>query len=69
MLDKWTGTVVSKMHVYEITQQELADELGVTKGYVSSVLHQKVTPKNAKQRVTAALDAILARKTGEIETR
>lgn len=68
MLDKWTGTVVGKMHVYGITQSDLAARLGCTKGYISAMLHQKERPKNAKKKINDAIEQILAER-GEIETR
>lgn len=68
MLDKWTGTAVGKMHVYGISQSDLAERLGVTSGYVSALLNQRERPKDAKKKINDAIAQILAER-GEIETR
>lgn len=36
--EKWTGRLVGKMHCNRVTYDELAEELGVTKAYVSLIL-------------------------------
>ena len=64
MLDKWTGDLVGKMHVYEVTQKELAAELGFTNAYVSMVLRGHNTPNGIADRMNTALEAIIARKDG-----
>ncbi len=62
MLDKWIGDAVGKMHINKITQTELAKHLGVTLEYVNKILNgvEKVTPKNAEERIMAAIDEIIA---------
>lgn len=62
MLDKWTGDLVGRMHVNEVSQNELATELGYTKSYVSMVLRGRNKPQGIEERMNAALDAIIARK-------
>jgi predicted transcriptional regulator len=64
MPEKWTGKVVGKMHVESITQFELASELGVTKNYVSMILHGKRNPPDAKERFNNALDRVIEKKKG-----
>lgn len=64
MPEKWTGKVVGKMHVESITQLELASELGVTKNYVSMILHGKRNPPDAKERFNNALDRVIEKKKG-----
>ena len=39
MPDAWTGVLVGKMHNKGVTYDELAAQLGVSKGYVSMVLN------------------------------
>ena len=39
MPEKWTGRLIGKMHNEKITYDELANELGVTKSYVSMILN------------------------------
>lgn len=61
MLAQWTGEVIGKMHIYGVSSLELAEELGWNAKYLSTVLNCKRSPKNAKETVSAALDAIIAR--------
>ena len=62
MPEKWTGNLVGKMHNAKITQQDIADELGTTKAYVSMILNGTKTPKNAKQRLEEAFQAAYQKK-------
>lgn len=62
MKPKWTGAVVGKMHVEEITQEEIAQEMGVGKPYVCMVLNGKRSPPNVQERIESAVDAILERR-------
>ena len=62
MPEKWTGTVVGKMHVNKVTLEDVAKEMGTTKGYVSMILNGKRNPVNAKEKITAALNACIDRK-------
>ena len=60
--EKWTGQLIGKMHVEEITQNDLAEELGTTKAYVSMVLNGARKPKNARERMEAAFEAVKQKK-------
>lgn len=53
---QWTGDVVGKMHLYGISQVQLANALGYTPEYVSAVLNGKRTPKDAENRFRTAVD-------------
>lgn len=59
MPEKWTGELVGLMHNNRITAQQLADELGCTKAYVSMVLNGARTPRGAKERFEEAVKRIL----------
>ena len=59
MKDKWTGELVGKMHINEVTYEDLAKELGVTKAYVGMVLNCNRKPPNAKERFEGAYNAII----------
>lgn len=59
MKEKWTGSLVGKMHNHEITREDLARRLGVTKAYVSMVLNCERKPKNAKEIYTEAVNEII----------
>lgn len=62
MPEKWTGRLVGRMHNERITYEEVANELGVTRNYVSMVLNGKRKPPNAKERLQAAVDNIVQRR-------
>lgn len=57
---QWTGEIVGKMHLLEISQVQLADALGYTPEYVCAVLNGKRNPKDAEARFRAAVDALAA---------
>lgn len=62
MLEKWTGNIVGKMHVHKITSKELAEEMGVSRQYVSMILNGTRSPDDARGRVETAVDALIERK-------
>lgn len=55
MVPKWTGDVVSKMHIHKITGTELAAALGWHPKYLSQVLNSENPPKKAEGKITVAL--------------
>lgn len=65
MPEKWTGTVVGKMHVNCITYDELAEKLGFTKSYISMILNGARHPAGAKEKFNAALDELIKAKEKE----
>ena len=67
MLAKWTGEVRGTMHIYEISMQELADELGMSTQFLSALLHCRRNTKDAEFRIRNALMAIIAKRTLEEE--
>lgn len=50
------------MHNEEITRNDLANELGVKKSYISMILNCDRKPPNAQQRLEAGVDAIIERR-------
>lgn len=50
------------MHVEEITQQDLAEELGTSKAYISMMLNGARKPKNAREKMEAAFEAVKQKK-------
>ncbi len=62
MPEKWTGTIVGKMHINCITYEELAKKLGFTKSYVSMVLNGSRHPADAKQKFSEALNELIQQK-------
>lgn len=49
------------MHDHKITGGQLADELGVSREYVSMVLNGHRSPGGAEERFTEALKSIIKR--------
>ncbi|MBQ2743430.1 MAG: MarR family transcriptional regulator [Oscillospiraceae bacterium] len=62
MNEKWTGNLVGKMHNERVTIQEIAEELGVTKSYVSMILNGARKPKGIKERMELAFSDIVERR-------
>lgn len=62
MREEWTGELVGRMHVAEVTQEELAREMNVKKPYVSMILNGKRTPKGGRERLESAFENILQRR-------
>ena len=61
MPEKWTGRLIGRMHNERITYEQLANELGVNKTYISMILNGKRKPPNIQKRMEAALGAIIKR--------
>ena len=61
-LENWIAAVVGKMHIHKITQSELAEQLCVRRDYLNKILNGFEKPANAKQRITKALDELVASK-------
>ena len=62
MKELWTGDFVGRMHIAEVTQQELADEAGVSKGYVCQILNGVRNPKKGREMLENAFAAVLRRR-------
>ena len=60
MPEKWTGKIVGDLHVYRISQKELANKLGWSKEYVCTILSGKANPPGAKRKMKAALAELIA---------
>lgn len=63
MSKKWTGDLVGLMHDNKITQNQLAEKLGLTYQYVSMVLSGNREPNGAEERFRAALDTLISEQT------
>lgn len=61
MPEKWTGRLIGRMHNERITYEQLANEIGVNKAYISMILNGKRKPANIQKRMEAAFDAIIKR--------
>ena len=62
ILDQWTGEVMGKLHVYEISCKTLADKLGWHEKYLSAVLNGHRKPKKAEAQVMQALNELIQEK-------
>lgn len=65
MAKDWTGNLVGLMHTYHITQQELAEELGITNRYVCMVLNRHRSPPRGRERFEAAVQRLIDKKKHE----
>lgn len=61
MPEKWTGRLIGRMHNARITYEQLANEMGVKKAYISMILNGKRKPPNIQKRMETALEAIIKR--------
>ena len=61
MPEKWTGRLIGRMHNERITYEQLANEMGVNKAYISMILNGKRKPPNIQKRMETALEAIIKR--------
>lgn len=61
-IEKWTGRLVGKMHNEQVTFDELAKEMGVTKSYISMILNGTRKPDGIRQKMEAALDAVISKR-------
>lgn len=55
MPEKWTGRLVGRMHNHQITNAQLAKELGCSTAYVSMILNGSRTPKDGRKRLEEAV--------------
>ena len=61
MPEKWTGVLIGKMHNARVSYDDLAAELGLTKGYLSMILNGKRNPPGARKRLEGAVKAVIER--------
>lgn len=64
---QWTATIISKLHLNGITAKELAAEVDWNPKYLSQVLNSRVNPKGAEEKLTAALNRIIQRRSQTTE--
>lgn len=58
----WTGKVIGKMHIYSISQAELAEEIGCSREYVNGVLNGKHKFADSREKIETALAIIIERR-------
>lgn len=64
MPEKWTGRLIGKMHNECVTYDDLAEELGVTKSYVSMILNSTRKPSGIQNRMEAAFESVVSKRKG-----
>lgn len=57
---QWTGKLIGEMHLYQITNKRLAEQIGCTPEYVSMVLNGHREPPDAENRFRRALDELIS---------
>ena len=62
MLAQWIGDFVGRMHRHRITITQIAQEMDVTREYVSMILNGHREPAGISDRMNAALDKIIEKK-------
>ena len=62
MSEKWTGTLIGKMHNERITYQDLAKEMSVTKSYISMILNGSRKPKGIEKRMRDAFESVIEKR-------
>ena len=64
MPEKWTGRLIGRMHNERVTYDDLAEELGVTKSYVSMILNSVRKPDGIQKRMEAAFESVVSKRRG-----
>ena len=64
MPEKWTGRLIGEMHNHNVTYEELATELGVTKQYISMILNGARKPAGIRKRMEDAFKEVVRKKNG-----
>ena len=59
---KWTGNLVGLMHDHKITKTMLAEELGVSREYVSMILNEHREPAGAECRFLDAVHSLIKKR-------
>jgi transcriptional regulator with XRE-family HTH domain len=67
MLAQWTGDFVGRMHRYRVTITQLAQEMGVTREYLSMILNGHRNPEGIEKRMNVALDNLIEKQSCSAE--
>ena len=60
--EAWTGEIVGLLHVNDITQSELAAEMGCSMVWLSMLLNGKRSVDGSERRMKEAIQSIINRK-------
>ena len=62
MLAQWLGDFVGQMHRHRVSITQIAQEMGVTREYLSAILNGHREPAGIKARLYAALNSIVEKR-------
>lgn len=63
MPEKWTGRLIGRLHNERITYEDLSNEMGCTKAYISMILNGVRKPEGIRKRMEDAVNSIINRRT------
>lgn len=67
MPETWTGNLIGQMHNNKVSYADIANELGVTKSYISMILNSKRNPPEIQQRMEEAFAKIMEHRLKEAD--
>ena len=62
MLAQWIGDFVGKMHCHKVSITQIAQEMGVTREYLSAILNGHKNTAGMEVRLYAALDSVVKKR-------
>lgn len=65
MLAQWIGDFVGRMHRHRVTITQIAQEMGVTREYLSLILNGHREPPGIEKRMSDALDSVIEKNSTE----
>ena len=69
MLAQWIGDFVGRMHRHKVTGAQIAEEMDVSREYISMILNGHREPNGIEQRMNDALDSLLKKQRSQSEVR
>ena len=67
MLAQWIGDFVGKMHRHRVTITQLAQEMDVTREYLSMILNGHREPGGIEKRMNDALESLISKQVQQME--
>ena len=59
MLAQWIGDFIGRMHRHRVKITQIAQEMGVTREYLSMILNGHREPNGIEKRMNDALDRVI----------
>lgn len=63
--EEWTGNLIGRMHNADVTFEELGNEVGCGKPYISMILNGSRSPAGAREKLETAFDEIVKRRSDD----